>query len=393
MAEAMRWFGPSDTVTLPEIRQTGATEIFSSLHHIPYGDAWPLNEIEQRRDLIASHGLRWTVVESVPVHESIKTRTGDFTRHVANYQTTLRHLGAAGIRTVVYNFMPVLDWVRTDLHHRLPDGAEALLYDPIKFAAFDLFALARPQAEHDFTPTQRERAKRFWETLGPAGQAAFTRQILDLFPGVRLNLGLDDLRRMLAAYASIDAARLKEHLRLFLASVAPVAESVGVRLAIHPDDPPFPVLGLPRIVSVEQDLADILAMESSSANGLCYCTGSLGARRDNDLVGIAQRFAPRIHAAHLRNVVHGTDGVFFEAPHLAGDVDMYAVVRALLEEMARRPRTERIALRPDHGHKILDDFRRPEPTCPGYPLIGRLRGLAELRGLQHGISRLLANER
>lgn len=390
----MRWFGPADTVSLAEIRQTGATAVFSSLHEVPYGEEWPAELIAQRRDVIAAAGLRWTAVESVPVSEAIKTRTGDFARHIANYQATLRRLGAAGINVVVYNFMPVLDWVRTDLHHRLPDGAEALLYDPVKFAAFDLFALARPGAERDFSADQRAAAKRYWAGLDDAGRAAFTRQTLDLFPGVKLNVSLDGLRAMLSAYASIDTAKLKEHLRLFLAAVAPVAAEAGVRLAIHPDDPPFPVVGLPRIVSTEQDLADILAMEASPANGLCYCTGSLGARGDNDLPAIARRFGPRIHAAHLRNVQRQADGVFFEATHLGGSTDMYAVVRALLEEQATRRRVGRadwqFAFRPDHGHLMLDDFKRPAPTCPGYPLIGRMRGLAELRGLQVGISRAIA---
>lgn len=393
----MRWFGPTDTVSLAEIRQTGATGIFSSLHDIPYGEEWPQAAIEQRRDEIARAGLRWTAVESVPVHESIKTRTGDFARHIENYQATLRRLGAAGIHTVVYNFMPVLDWVRTDLHYRLPDGAEALLYDPVKFAAFDLFSLARPGAEADFTPEQRAAAKKYWDGLDEAGRNHFTQQTLNLFPGVKLNVSLDDLRAMLGRYAAIDARKLKEHLRLFLAAIVPVAAASGVRLAIHPDDPPFPVLGLPRIVSTEQDVTDILDMVNEAANGLCYCTGSLGARLDNDLPGIAARFAPRIHAAHLRNVVHSSDGVFFEGAHLAGNADMYSVVRALLAEQRRRHAEKRadwqIAFRPDHGHKILDDFRRAEPTCPGYPLIGRMRGLAELRGLQHGIGRSLASER
>ena len=293
--------------------------------------------------------------------------------------------------------MPVLDWVRTDLHYRLPDGAEALLYDPVKFAAFDLFSLARPGAEADFTPEQRAAAKKYWDGLDEAGRNHFTQQTLNLFPGVKLNVSLDDLRAMLGRYAAIDARKLKEHLRLFLAAIVPVAAASGVRLAIHPDDPPFPVLGLPRIVSTEQDVTDILDMVNEAANGLCYCTGSLGARLDNDLPGIAARFAPRIHAAHLRNVVHSSDGVFFEGAHLAGNADMYSVVRALLAEQRRRHAEKRadwqIAFRPDHGHKILDDFRRAEPTCPGYPLIGRMRGLAELRGLQHGIGRSLASER
>ena len=394
MEEAMRWFGPADTVSLNEIRQTGATAVFSSLHQIPYGEAWSLDAILERKKAIEAEGLRWTAVESVPVHESIKTRTGDFVRCIENYKTSLINLGKAGVSIVVYNFMPVLDWVRTDLAYKLPDGAEALLYDPVKFAAFDLFALARPGAETDFTPAQREAAKKYWNGLDDKGRNDFTQQTLNLFPGVKLNVSLDGLREMLARYHQIDARKLKEHLSLFLQEIVPVAAVAKVKLAIHPDDPPFPVLGLPRIVSTEQDLADILAMVDHASNGLCYCTGSLGARLDNNLAGIATRFASRIHAAHLRSVLHTTNGVFFEAAHLAGSADMYSVVHALVAEQARRVKAGetnwKIPFRPDHGHKILDDFKRAEPTCPGYPLIGRLRGLAELRGLQYGIARALS---
>ncbi|MBP7141222.1 MAG: mannonate dehydratase [Opitutaceae bacterium] len=395
MAESMRWFGPTDSVSLQEIRQTGATAVFSSLHGIPYGETWPAADIEERKALIAAAGLEWRVVESLPVHESIKTRTGSFDQHLENYKISLRRLGESGISVVVYNFMPVLDWVRTDLHHRLPDGAESLLYDPVKFAAFDLFALERPGAEASFTAEQVSGAKVFWDGLSRSDRDAFIRQTLDLFPGVRLNMDMGDLRALLSPYAEIDAARLKEHLRLFLNEVAPVAEEAGVRLAIHPDDPPFPVLGLPRIVSTEHDLAEIIAMEASQSNGLCYCTGSLGVRQDNDLAGIVKRFGPRIHAAHLRSVEVRENGVFLEASHLGGGADMYEIVHALLEEQAVRQREGRadwqLAFRPDHGHTLLDDFRRPAPACPGYPLIGRLRGLAELRGLQWGISRSLVD--
>jgi mannonate dehydratase len=394
MEEAMRWFGPTDSVTLNEIRQTGATAVFSALHEIPYGEAWPVELIAQRQAQIAAAGLAWRVVESVPVHESIKTRTGDFARHIENYKLTLERLGAAGIEVVVYNFMPVMDWVRTDLRHRLPDGSEALLYDPIKFAAFDLFALRREGAEADWPAAQRARAEKFWQSQTPAEREALTKQTLDLFPGVRLGLTVEDFRAMLARYREIDARRLKENLRLFLEAVVPTAERAGVRLAIHPDDPPFPVLGLARIVSTESDLREILALVDSPANGLCYCTGSLSARADNDLAGIVQRLGSRIHAVHLRSVQREADGVFYEANHLEGSMDMPAVVRALLEEQAARRRSARrdwqVALRPDHGHMLLDDFNRAAPACPGYPIIGRLRGLAELRGLQLGISRMLA---
>lgn len=393
MFEAMRWFGPADTVTLAEIRQTGATTVFSALHDIPYGEAWPAERIAQRRDEIAAAGLTWRVVESVPVSEAIKTRTGDFQRHIDNYRTTLERLGAAGISVVVYNFMPVMDWVRTDLRHRLPDGTEALLYDPAKFAAFDLFALQRAGAERDFTAAQKNAAREFWDSQTTEQRDAFVRQTLDLFPGVRLGLTLDDFRTMLARYVAIDDAKLREHLTLFLEAVAPAAEAAGVRLAIHPDDPPFSVLGLPRIVSTEADLAEILRAVDSPANGLCYCTGSLSARADNDLAGIVRRLGNRIHAVHLRSVQRESSGVFLEANHLEGDVDMPVVVRALLEQQARRRAAGRsdwrVAFRPDHGHVMLDDFVRPAPACPGYPLIGRMRGLAELRGLQTGISAML----
>lgn len=391
MEESMRWFGPADTVKLHEIRQSGAVAVFTSLHEIPYGEEWSYEAVTKRRDLIAAAGLKWNAVESVPVHESIKTRTGDFLRHIENYKTSLRNLGKAGIEVVIYNFMPVLDWVRTDLHYKLPDGAEALRYDPVMFAAFDIFALKRPNAAKSFDPHTAQEAEKFWTGLGVAGQQKYTEQILSLFPGVKWDLGVEGLRAMLAAYKDIDTPKLKENLRLFLKEVVPVAEASGVRMAIHPDDPPFSVLGLPRIVSSEKDVAEIYAMVDSPANGLCFCTGSLGARRENDLVGIVRRLGSRIHAAHLRNVAFADNGVFFEADHLAGSTDMYAVVKALLEEQHRRRKDGRrdcaLPLRPDHGHKILDDLTRADPTCPGYPLLGRMRGLAELRGLQLGIAR------
>jgi mannonate dehydratase len=390
MAEGMRWFGPNDSVTLAEVRQTGATEVFSSLHEIPYGEAWTTEAIVARRDEIARAGLRWSVVESVPVHESIKTRTGDYELHLENYQLSLQRLGAAGVNVVIYNFMPGMDWVRTDLHHRLPDGTEALLYDPVKIAAFDLLALQRPGAERDYTPAQQTAAREYWARQTEAARQAFIAQTLDLFPGVRLGLKLDGLRQRFEAFARIDAAKLKEHLRLFLEAVVPAAEAAGVRLAVHPDDPPFSVFGLPRIVSTEADLTEIVRMHPSPANGLCYCTGSLGARLDNDLPGIVCRLGERINAVHLRSVQHEPGGVFYEANHLEGSMDMPAVVRALLEVQLTRRRQQRVdwqlTLRPDHGHLMLDDFKRPAPACPGYPLIGRLRGLAELRGVQVGLS-------
>lgn len=394
MEEALRWFGPNDPVTLAEIRQTGVTSVFSALHEVRYGEAWPADLIAQRRDEIAAAGLRWRVVESVPVSEAIKTRSGAFERHVDNYRVTLARLGAAGVRLVVYNFMPVMDWVRTDLHFRMPDGTETLRYDPAKFAAFDLFALQRPGAAGDYTAGQQEAAGRFWQSQDTTRRHAFIRQTLDLFPGVRLGLTLDDFRRMLAAYRGIDATQLKRNLRLFLEAVVPAAEAAGVKLAIHPDDPPFPVLGLPRIVSTERDLVEITAMVNSPGNGVCFCTGSLGVRPDNDLPAIVRRLGSRTHVAHLRSVEREPGGAFHESAHLGGSVDMPAVVRALLEEQARPERDGagegQIVFRPDHGPMMLDDFDRPPPACPGYPLIGRLRALSELRGLQLGIARAAA---
>lgn len=393
MAEAMRWFGPADTVSLGEIRQTGATGIFTALHEVPYGEAWSAVAIAQRQAEIAAAGLIWRVVESLPVSEAIKTRSGDYERHLENYAASLQRLGAAGIEVVVYNFMPVMDWVRTDLHFRLADGSEGLRYDPVKFAAFERFALQRAGAERDFTAEQWVAAEAYWASLDAAAREAFTQQTLDLFPGVRLGLTLADFRALLARYATIDAARLRENLRLFLAAVVPAAAAAGVRLALHPDDPPFSVLGLPRIVSTEDDLQTVLAMVDAPANGLCFCSGSLGVRADNDLAGIVRRLGSRIHAVHLRSVEREPGGGFFEANHLEGSVDMPAVVLALLEEQAERRRTGRmdwqLCLRPDHGHRLLDDFRRPPPACPGYSIAGRMRGLAELRGLQRGISRML----
>lgn len=392
MTEAMRWFGPSDSVTLAEVRQTGATAVFSALHDISYGEAWPEEAVRRRQDEIAAAGLRWEVVESVPVSEDIKTRSGNCARHLENYRSTLRHLGAAGVRVVVYNFMPVIDWVRTDLAFRLPDGREALRYDPVQFAAFDLFALERDGAAADWGPERVEAARRFWEGLGSGGREAFTRQTLDLFPGVRLGLSVADFRSMLARYGKINEDGLRENLRLFLEAVLPAAEEAGVRLAIHPDDPPFPVLGLPRIVSTASDLAAIGALSASPASGFCFCTGSLGARADNNLTAMVRDLGPRIHAVHLRSVTRGGDGSICESGHLEGDVDMVGVMRALLAEQAARRRNGRadwqLCLRPDHGHRMLDDFRRPAPACPGYPLIGRMRGLAELRGVQRALSAL-----
>lgn len=389
MEEGFRWFGPNDPVPLAFIRQAGARAVFTSLHQIPYGEEWPREAIRERKQMIEDAGLRWSVVESVPVHEDIKTGRGDLKRLFGNYNNSLRNLAAEGISTVIYNFMPVLDWVRTDMRWVLPDGSESLHYDPVRFAAFEIHALQRAGAEADYSPAQLEMAAAWWASLDEAARDAFVRTIIDVFPGVKWALTLDDIRAMLAKYDGMGADGLRENLRRFLEAVIPAAEETGVRLAIHPDDPPFSVLGLPRIVSTAGDVEAILQMADSPANGLCFCTGSFSARADNDLPEMVSKFAPRIHAAHLRSTQRLPDGSFFEADHLAGSVDMPAVVRRLLDEQDRRRADGQadwqITLRPDHGHTMMDDLPKPVGITPGYSCIGRMRGLAELRGLMLGL--------
>jgi mannonate dehydratase len=389
LEECFRWFGPADPVPLHYIRHAGANAVFTSLHEIPYGELWPREAIRERKEVLAAAGLRWAAVESVPVHEDIKTGSGDLPRLLNNYAATLRNLAAEGVHTVVYNFMPVLDWVRTDMRHVLPDGTECLLYDPVKFCAFEIHALKRPGAESDFTAPQQERAAVWWSSLDGRQRDSFVKSIIDVFPGVKWNLTLDDIRAMLARYNRIGRAELTRNLDRFLNHVIPVASEVGVRLAIHPDDPPFSVLGLPRIVSTEADVAAILALADHEANGLCFCSGSFGTRPDNDLPAMARRFAPRIHAVHLRATKRLSDGTFFEADHLDGDVDMPALLRVFLGEQDRRLAAGRpdwrLPLRPDHGHVMMHDLDHYVPITPGYSAIGRMRGLAELRGVMHGL--------
>jgi mannonate dehydratase len=389
LEESFRWFGPGDPVPLSYIRQAGATAVFTSLHQIPYGEVWPREAIRQHKEALAAAGLRWTAVESVPVHEDIKTGTGDLKTLLDNYATTLRHLAAEDVRTVVYNFMPVLDWVRTEMRHVLPDGSECLYYDPVKFCAFEVHALRRPGAEADFSPEQREQAATWWNGLEESARTAFVNTIIDVFPGVKWGLTLDDIRGMLARYDRIGRAELTANLARFLQHVVPVAAEAGMRLAIHPDDPPFSILGLPRIVSTAADVETLFALADHEANGLCFCSGSLGVRPDNDLPGMARRFAPRIHAVHLRATKRLPSGAFFEADHLDGDVDMPAILRVLLDEQDRRRAVGRfdwrLPLRPDHGHVMMHDLDHYVPLTPGYSAIGRMRGLAELRGVMHGL--------
>jgi mannonate dehydratase len=389
LEESFRWFGPADPVPLNYIRHAGATAVFTSLHQIPYGELWPREAIRERKQQLAAAGLRWTAVESVPVHEDIKTGSGHLQTLLDNYAQSLRHLAAEGVQTVVYNFMPVLDWVRTDMRHVLPDGTECLLFDPVKFCAFELHALKRAGAEADFTADQISAAAAWWASLDDSARATFIKTIIDVFPGVKWGLTLDDIRTRLAAYARIGRAELTANLSRFLNHVIPVAAEVGVRLAIHPDDPPFPVLGLPRIVSTADDVATLFALADHEANGLCFCSGSFGARPDNDLPAMARRYASRIHAVHLRATKRLPSGVFFEADHLDGDVDMPAILRVLLDEQDRRRAAGRpdwqLPLRPDHGHVMMQDLTHYVPLTPGYSAIGRMRGLAELRGVMHGL--------
>ncbi|GIV60409.1 MAG: mannonate dehydratase [Rhodothermaceae bacterium] len=391
MLPSWRWFGPDDPVTLADARQAGAVGIVSALHEIPAGAVWPVEAIRARRRQIeegpGDAPLRWVVVESVPVHEAIKTGGPDRDRYIDNYRQTLRNLAACGPRIVCYNFMPVLDWTRTDLAFPLPTGALALRFDRVALAAFDLFILRRPGAARDYDEPLRQAARDHFEALTGVGRERLARTILAGLPGGHAAYDLEAFRAALAAYREVGERELRANLAYFLRAVADVAEEVGVHLAIHPDDPPYPLLGLPRVVSTEADLAAVLQAADTTANGLTFCTGSLGVRPENDLPGMVHRFGRRIHFVHLRNIRREPGGSFHESEHLAGAVDMYAVVRALIEEERRRVRDGTpgvpLPMRPDHGHRLLDDLRKP--ANPGYPAIGRLRGLAELRGLEHGI--------
>jgi mannonate dehydratase len=390
MEQTWRWFGPSDPITLADIKQTGATGIVTALHEVPNGPVWTAEAIADRKKLIEASGLTWSIVESVPVHEDIK-RGGRRRDHwIEAYQQSLRNLAANGTDVVCYNFMPILDWTRTDLRYVLPDGGWALRFDQDAFAAFDLFILARAGAEAEYDDAATARARKYYDALPEKGRDLLAANIIAGLPGSEEAYTLDTLREMLATYADIDADALRENLGYFLRAVVPVAAEVGLRMAIHPDDPPRPLLGLPRVVSTREDARWLLDAAPSEANGLTFCTGSFGVRADNDLVAMATEFASRIYFTHLRSTVREEDPLsFHEGVHVLGDVDMVGVVSALVTEERRRVSEggPRISLRPDHGHQLLDDQRRA--SNPGYSLIGRLKGLAEVRGVELAVRRLL----
>ncbi len=384
LEQTWRWFGPADPISLREVRQTGATGIVTALHHLENGTEWPISEIETRKAMIEEAGLKWSVVESIPISEDIKTQSGDWRRHLDAWAQSVVNLSACGIRTICYNFMPVLDWTRTDLAFEMPDGARAMRFDAVSLAAFDIHILKRPGAADGLPPALIKAAKAKADSLSIADGSALGDTILAGLPGSEEGWSLDAFRERLAAYRHIDRSALQKALTTFLNHVVPVAEEHGVSLAVHPDDPPWDLFGLPRIVSTSADIDAILSVRPERANGLTLCTGSLGARGDNDLASIAQRYGDRIHFAHLRSVRReDAYGTFHEAAHLGGDADMVAVLRALMSASARRPEGP-IPMRPDHGHAMLDDHRRTGQ--PGYPLIGRMRGLAELRGIMTALA-------
>lgn len=380
MKQTWRWFGPSDPVSLQDVKQTGAEGVVTALHHIPHGEIWTVDEINKRKAAIEKEGLTWSVVESITVHENIKTRTGNYKEYIEKYKTSVRNIAACGIPVITYNFMPVNDWTRTSLNYKMSDGSLALYFNWIDLAVFDIYILKRKNAGSSYSTDILQKAEERYKNYSEKELEALGGVVMFGIPGEK-KISTADMLQKLELYKDIDATALRENLCNFQKEISAVAEECGVKLAIHPDDPPFPILGLPRIVSTQNDYEYFLNKVDNSANGVCFCTGSLGASKNNDLTGMVKSFGEKIHFVHLRNVTKDEEGNFYEADHLGGDNDMYSIVKELL--LLQQKLKTSIPFRPDHGHQMLDDLNKT--TNPGYSAIGRLRGLAEIRGLEMGI--------